>query len=100
MNTKTANLLLLTGVVALSVGALVLPRRGVDGSFTGTDTQASDVVATLRPGYEPWVSPLWEPPGAEIEGLLFGLQAAIGSGVLCYALGYWRGRRSTGGDHA
>lgn len=94
------SLLLSLGAVALSVWALATARPGIDEPFSGSDGQARQVVETLRPGYEPWFNPLWEPPSGEIESMLFGLQAAIGAGALCYALGYWRGRRSTGGDRA
>lgn len=94
------NLALALGAVALSVGALATARTGTEEPFTGSDGQAGGVVEALRPGFEPWSHPLWEPPSGEIESLLFGLQAAIGAGALCYALGYWRGRRSRGGDRA
>lgn len=100
MNLGTKNLMLAIGVVALSVWALAMARPGIEEPFTGADGQAGALVETLRPGYEPWSNPLWEPPSGEIESLLFGLQAAIGAGALCYALGYWRGRRSSGGDGA
>lgn len=100
MTAASKNLILALGVVALSVWALATARPGIEESFTGSDGQATELVETLRPGYEPWSTPLWEPPSGEIESLLFGLQAAIGAGALFYALGYWRGRRSSGGDRA
>lgn len=100
MTSRWKNPMLVLGAAALSVGALATARTGIEEKFRGSDGQAVLVVETLRPGYEPWSEPLWEPPGEEIESLLFGLQAAIGSGALCYALGYWRGRRSSGGDRA
>ncbi|MDD5188805.1 MAG: cobalt transport protein CbiN [Methanoregula sp.] len=45
-------------------------------------------------GYEPWMTPVWQPPGSEITTLLFCLQAAIGSLVIGYFFGYYRGRQS------
>ena len=34
-----------------------------------------------------------EPPGGETESLLFCLQAALGSGVLCFGFGYLAARK-------
>ncbi|GFP24466.1 cobalt/nickel transport protein, partial [Candidatus Hakubella thermalkaliphila] len=65
--------LLIAGVVLLAVIPLVL----VSGSeFPGADGLAEEAIYALRPGYEPWASLPWEPPGGETEGLLFVLQAA------------------------
>lgn len=94
MRDRTRNLLLAGGVVALALCALAFGRSSRQDAFGGTDDQAGAVVETLRPGYRPWAAPLWEPPSGEVESLLFGLQSAAGAGALCYALGYWRGRRS------
>ena len=93
MNNGKKNLLLAGGVVALALCALAFGRSSRQEAFGGTDDQAGAVVETLRPGYRPWAAPLWEPPSGEVESLLFGLQSAAGAGALCYALGYWRGRR-------
>lgn len=46
----------------------------------------------VAPDYEPWFQPLLEPPGGETESLLFALQAALGAGVIGYAIGLYRGR--------
>ncbi len=100
MNAAIRNVWLATGVLALSVWALAMSRPELEEAFSGADGQANELVGSLRPGYEPWFSPLWEPPSGEIEGLLFSLQAAIGAGALCYALGFWRGRRASGGGRA
>lgn len=88
------NLLLAAGVVALALTALLRVPTGNGEVFGGTDDQAGAVIGTLKPGYEPWFAPLWEPPSGEVESLLFGLQSAAGAGALCYCLGYWRGRRA------
>jgi len=98
METRTKNLLLAGGVVALALGALVFTRPSRKDAFGGTDDQAGAVVEALHPGYRPWASPLWTPPSPEVESLLFGLQSAVGAGALCYALGYWRGRRRRAKD--
>lgn len=83
------NGLLLLGVVALTVMPLLLRR---DAAFEGADAQAPQVVKELRPDYEPWVQPLFEPASGEIESLLFALQAGLGAGVLGYVLGRYHGR--------
>jgi cobalt/nickel transport protein len=93
MTRRTTNLLLATATAGLSLFALLFANPPEGDAFAGSDGQAIDVIDGLRPGYTPWASPLWEPPSGEIESLLFGLQSALGSAVLFYALGYWRGRR-------
>lgn len=83
---RNALLLLLVGIL------VVLPflvRPGAE--FAGADGRAEEAVAELRPDYRPWVRPLWEPPSSEVESLLFALQAALGSGLLFYYLGYMKG---------
>ena len=96
MEAKTKNVLLVSGTAALAVFALAFSRPATGEAFGGSDDQARDAIAQVDPSYKPWFSPLWEPPSGEIESLIFGLQAAGGAGILCYALGYWRGRRSAG----
>ncbi|MZE79196.1 energy-coupling factor ABC transporter substrate-binding protein, partial [Streptomyces sp. SID5475] len=92
-NTRT-NLLLLAVVAVLAALPLVLGLGdGMEEPFAGSDAQAETAVEELRPGYEPWFAPLYEPPSAEVESALFALQAAIGAGVLAYCLGLRRGRR-------
>ncbi|MEU5700636.1 energy-coupling factor ABC transporter substrate-binding protein [Streptomyces aurantiacus] len=61
--------------------------------FTGSDTEAETAITEIEPDYEPWFSPLYEPPSGEIESALFALQAALGAGVLAYYFGLRRGRR-------
>lgn len=83
---------LLLGLAALIVAAPLLLTPGVE--FSGTDDAARDAVATVSPGYTPWAAPLWEPPGKEMESLLFAVQAAIGAGLVGYAIGRRHGRDS------
>ncbi|MGW1887449.1 energy-coupling factor ABC transporter substrate-binding protein [Streptomyces sp. NPDC001970] len=88
------NTLLLAIVAALAVLPLVLGLGdGEEVPFTGADAQAEAAITELEPDYEPWFSPLYEPPSGEIESALFSLQAAIGAGVLAYCFGLNRGRR-------
>jgi len=100
MSTKTKNILLVGGTVAMAVFALAFSRPATGEAFGGSDDQACAAISTIAPGYKRWFSPLWEPPSGEIESLIFGLQAAAGAGTLCYALGFWRGRRRSGGGNA
>lgn len=65
--------------------------------FSGSDAQAEEAIRTVSMDYKPWFASVWTPPSGEIESLLFGLQAALGAGGLCYCLGYYRGRRRAGG---
>ncbi|MFJ5774224.1 energy-coupling factor ABC transporter substrate-binding protein [Streptomyces sp. NPDC093094] len=92
-NTKI-NLLLLALVAALAVLPLALGLGDhKEEPFTGADAEAETAITELEPDYEPWFSPLYEPPSGEIESALFSLQAALGAGVLAYYFGLRRGRR-------
>ncbi|MEU0133101.1 energy-coupling factor ABC transporter substrate-binding protein [Streptomyces sp. NPDC006296] len=95
MNKHTkVNVLLLVVVAALAVLPLALGLgEGQEEPFTGADAQAETAITEIDPGYEPWFSPLYEPPSGEIESALFALQAALGAGVLAYYFGLRRGRR-------
>ena len=85
-------LLGLAVVLFLCVPAVFLAPVGSE--FKGADAQAEKVISALHPGYVPWFSSIWKPSSSEIESLLFALQAALGAGVLCYYLGYARGRQA------
>ncbi|MGW6416820.1 energy-coupling factor ABC transporter substrate-binding protein [Streptomyces sp. NPDC055055] len=88
------NALLLLAVAALAVLPLVLGLGDhKEEPFTGADAEAETAITELHPDYEPWFSPLYEPPSGEIESALFALQAALGAGVLAYYFGLRRGRR-------
>lgn len=84
------NLLLVLMVAALVVIPLAL-YGGAD--FGGADGEAEKVISEINPDYQPWFQSIWEPPGGEIESLLFALQAAIGGGFIGYYFGYVRGKR-------
>jgi cobalt/nickel transport protein len=88
---------ILAGAAVLLLFALFLYVAGMDGGaeWGGADGEAEGVIDGLTGGtYEPWISPIWEPPSGEIESLLFSLQAAIGAIIIGYFFGYYRGRRS------
>ena len=75
-------------VCALMAVALAMQR----GEWAGADELAEEAISKVSPGYEPWFSPVWEPPSGEIESLIFSLQAAAGALILGYYIGYYRGR--------
>lgn len=86
-NKNTIILLLICALIA------VIPLTFIkDSEFAGADGLAVDMISEISPDYEPWASPLFEPPGGETESLLFCLQAAIGSGVLGYCIGILKER--------
>ncbi|MFK4069778.1 energy-coupling factor ABC transporter substrate-binding protein [Streptomyces sp. NPDC029674] len=88
------NTLLLLIVAALAVLPLALGLGDDEEEpFAGADAQAETAITELKPDYEPWFSPLYEPPSGEVESALFALQAAIGAGVLAYYFGLRKGRR-------
>ena len=86
----TKNLFLLVIVAALIFIPLLMQR---DAEFGGADGQAEIAITEIKPDYEPWFQSIWEPPSGEVESLFFSLQAAVGSGIVCYYLGFLRGRR-------
>lgn len=86
---KGWNWLLLLGVVVLAVAPLLIIK---DSEFGGADGVAEEAIKEVSPSYEPWFSPVIEPPGGETEGLLFAVQAALGAGFIGYAVGVYKGR--------
>ncbi|KGP74914.1 cobalamin biosynthesis protein CbiN [Desulfosporosinus sp. Tol-M] len=83
------NGILLVIVAALAFGPLFLARNA---EFAGADVQAGEAINTVAPDYEPWFNPFYEPASGEVETFLFALQAAIGSGIFFYFLGYSKGK--------
>ncbi|MGW1994122.1 energy-coupling factor ABC transporter substrate-binding protein [Embleya sp. NPDC001921] len=93
------NLLIVLAVVLLAVLPVVFGMGDhKDEPFTGADTQAETAITENDPDYEPWFSPLYEPPSGEIESGLFALQAALGAGVVGYMFGVKRTRRRLAPD--
>lgn len=91
MKNKGMGIILL---LALCVVITIIPLITIKNSeFGGADGAAEELIGEIAPDYEPWVENLLEPPGGETESLLFCLQAAIGSGVLCFGFGYLVARK-------
>ena len=83
--------ILLVIAAALIIAPLVL-YSGLteeEGFFTGSDGQGPEYLE--EQGYEPWIEPIWSPPSGEIEVLFFSLQAAIGTLIIGYFIGYYTG---------
>lgn len=83
-------------VILLVLCALItiIPLMTIHNSeFGGADGAAEELITEISPEYEPWAENILEPPGGETESLLFCLQAAIGSGILCFGFGYLVARR-------
>jgi cobalt/nickel transport protein len=59
-----------------------------NAEFGGADGEAEGVIEEVAPDYEPWFESVIELPSGEVESLLFCLQAALGSGIVCYGIGY------------
>ena len=94
MNRKNVwkiNLILLL-IVAVIVIAPMFIKKGAE--FGGADGQGMDAISEISPDYKPWFSHIWEPPSGEIESLMFALQAALGSGVVFFVIGYYMGRKN------
>ncbi|ACQ93278.1 cobalt transport protein [Tolumonas auensis DSM 9187] len=88
--------LLLSLVIALAVLPFFINHGG---DYGGSDGAAEAVIQQLAPDYQPWFTPFFEPASSEIESLLFTLQGSIGSAVIFYILGYYRGKRAGHANH-
>jgi cobalt/nickel transport protein len=73
--------------------AVPLALNGGRSDYAGTDSKATQVIEQTDPHYRPWFSSVFAPKSTEVQSGLFALQAALGGGVLGYALGRLRGRR-------
>jgi cobalt/nickel transport protein len=82
MRKKTLLALFICGFII--IGSLII---GSKGEFGGADGEIQEVIGSVNPNYKPWFQSLWTPPSAEIESLLFALQAALGAGFIGYYIG-------------
>ncbi|BEH01672.1 energy-coupling factor ABC transporter substrate-binding protein [Brooklawnia propionicigenes] len=83
---------LIAAIIAIFVLSFALAPKPGDGEegFTGTDSVVTETLE--QEGTEPWFQPIFEPGSGEIESGLFALQAALGAGIVGFALGNLRGR--------
>ncbi|OGI03283.1 MAG: cobalt ABC transporter substrate-binding protein CbiN [Candidatus Melainabacteria bacterium GWF2_37_15] len=90
---KLQNILLVALVVIIGAIPLFIVKNS---DFAGADSQAEEVIMEMNQDYKPWFKPIWEPPGGEVETLLFTLQACIGAGFIGYFIGFSVGRQKNG----
>jgi cobalt/nickel transport protein len=83
--------LITIGIIVIFVASFAYVSSSGNHEWGGADDQPEDVINELTHGsYHPWFSSVWVPPSPEIESLLFALQAAFGSLIIGYFLGYYR----------
>ncbi|MEC4803432.1 MAG: energy-coupling factor ABC transporter substrate-binding protein [Jaaginema sp. PMC 1079.18] len=85
-------------LVGIVLALTILPLILVKGEFGGADGEAEAVITEIEPQYKPWFKPVFEPPSSEIENLLFVSQAALGAGLIGYAIGFYKGRTQKPSD--
>ena len=84
--------LIVLAILVVFIGAFAYVSSTGNHEWSGSDDQAGNVIDKLTGGtYVPWAHSVWTPPSAEIESLLFALQAAFGAIIIGYFLGYYRG---------
>jgi len=85
--------IIVLAIVLIFAVQFVYMSSTTDAEYGGADGEAENVINEITGGtYEPIAKPIWVPPSGEIESLLFGLQAAIGAGIIGYFLGYYRAK--------
>lgn len=89
---KYSNWLLIFLVILFIIVPIAL-GMATGAKFDGSDGKAQAAITDIQPRYTPWFQPLFKPPSAEIESLLFALQASLGTGFIAYFFGYKHGLR-------
>ena len=80
-------------ILLIFVAQFIYISSTFHAEYGGADDKPAGVIEQITGGtYKPITEPIWEPPSAEIESLLFALQAAIGAGIIGYFLGYYRAK--------
>ena len=88
--------LIVLAILVVFIGAFAYVSSTGNHEWSGSDDQAKDTIDKLMGGtYQPWAHSIWKPPSGEIESLLFALQAAFGSLIIGYFLGYYRAMAKT-----
>ena len=88
-NQSLNNWFLILAVLALGVAPLIFVPHG---EFGGSDDKAKAAITEIQPEYKPWFQSPFTPASGEIASLLFASQAALGAGVVGYAIGVYKGR--------
>ncbi|MBD2136343.1 energy-coupling factor ABC transporter substrate-binding protein [Anabaena sp. FACHB-1237] len=83
------NWFLILAVLGLTIAPLIFVRHG---KFGGADDQAKTAITEIQPQYKPWFTAPFAPASNEIASLLFASQAALGAGIVGYAIGVYKGR--------
>ena len=84
-------MILTLGVIMLLIAAFAYVSFSQNHEWCGADDQTEDVISDLTDGtYIPWFQSIYQPLSCEVESLLFALQAAVGSLIIGYFLGYYR----------
>ena len=79
-------------IIVAFIAAFAYVSSTGNHEWGGSDDMPENVINDLTHGsYHPWFNSVWVPPSPEIESLLFALQAAFGSLIIGYFLGYYRG---------
>ena len=93
--------LITLGVIVVFIAAFAYVSSTGNHEWGGADSQAEEVISDLTGGtYQPWFQSIYTPPSGEIESLLFALQAAVGSLIIGYFLGYYRALAKIKADNA
>ena len=83
--------LITLAIIVAFIAAFAYVSSSGNHEWGGADDQPENVINDLTHGsYHPWFSSVWVPPSPEIESFLFALQAAFGSLIIGYFLGYYR----------
>lgn len=83
--------LITLGILVIFIAAFAYVSSSQNHDWGGADGKVENVISELTGGtYQPWFQSIYRPPSQEIESLLFALQAAIGSLIIGYFLGYYR----------
>ena len=79
-------------IIVAFIAAFAYVSSTGNHEWGGSDDMPENVINDLTHwSYQPWFNSVWVPPSPEIESLLFALQAAFGSLIIGYFLGYYRG---------
>ncbi len=85
-------------MLAVIVVIVLIPLIFLQGAeFAGSDDQGREAITEINPDYTPWASSILEPASPEIASLLFSLQAAIGTGIVCFILGRMTAKKDKAG---